>query len=224
MKSNKFLFLLSTFISALFIGASASTLANDKGVERWRVAELTFQSATDYSTTGAASVEMDVAFTHIATGTVISRPAFWDGNSTFKVRFAPTLEGEWTWQTECRADAALTGKHGTLQCVPYTGNLDIYRHGFLKTEPGVKHLMYADGTPFFYLGATSRTAMPTQPQPIAMCFISTPTTHPQARCASHPTVSRRQKRATHHTLCSGTTPARATTFSRRSAMPTPTDG
>ncbi len=71
MKSNKFLFLLSTFISALFIGASASTLATNKGVERWRVAELTFQSATDYSTTGAATVEMDVAFTHTATGTVI---------------------------------------------------------------------------------------------------------------------------------------------------------
>ncbi len=154
MKSNKFLFLLSTFISALFIGASASTLATDKGVERWRVAELTFQSATDYSTTGAATVEMDVAFTHTATGTVISRPAFWDGNNIFKVRFAPTLEGEWTWKSECNADAALTDKHGTLSCVPYSGNLDIYRHGFLKTEPGVKHLMYADGTPFFYLGDT----------------------------------------------------------------------
>ncbi len=71
MKSNRFLFILTILFPALAVGIDASTLANDEGIERWRVAELTFQSATDYSTTGAASVEMDVAFTHTATGTVI---------------------------------------------------------------------------------------------------------------------------------------------------------
>ena len=71
MKSNRFLFFLTILFPALAVGIDASTLANNEGIERWRVAELTFQSATDYSTTGAATVEMDVAFTHTATGTVI---------------------------------------------------------------------------------------------------------------------------------------------------------
>lgn len=30
----------------------------------------------------------------------------------------------------------------------------MYRHGFVKSVPGKKYLVYADGTPFFYLGDT----------------------------------------------------------------------
>ena len=40
------------------------------------------------------------------------------------------------------------------KCDPYSGNLEIYKHGFLKVSGNGRYLTYADGTPFFYLGDT----------------------------------------------------------------------
>ncbi|MCR5464925.1 MAG: DUF4038 domain-containing protein [Bacteroidales bacterium] len=34
------------------------------------------------------------------------------------------------------------------------GELAVYKHGFVRVEPGNKHMTHADGTPFFYLGDT----------------------------------------------------------------------
>ena len=70
----------------------------------------------------------------------------------------------WTFVTACTdiSDGGLHGKTGTLRANPYQGTLDIYRRGFLRTEPGVRHFMYADGTPFFYLGDT-HWSMPMEP-------------------------------------------------------------
>ena len=42
-------------------------------------------------------------------------------------------------------------------CKEYSGDLDIYKHGFVKTEPGKNYFVYDDGTPFFYLGDTHWT-------------------------------------------------------------------
>ncbi|MBP1540450.1 MAG: DUF4038 domain-containing protein [Prevotella sp.] len=148
---------LITIILAALYAESSTVLAsenNHQTTEKWIATELAFESATDYSATGADNVEMDVVFTHEGNQRVMTIPAFWDGGKTFRVRFAPTLEGRWSWTSVCPADKSLADKSGTITCQPYTGNLDIYRHGFLKTKPGVKHLMYDDGTPFFYLGDT----------------------------------------------------------------------
>ena len=123
-------------------------------IETWRATELSFASATDYSGNGADDVEMDVRFVHPRSGTVLVRPAFWDGDSVFCVRFAPTMKGRWTYQTVCPRDASLNGIEGELRCREYKGSLDIYRHGFVQAREGQKYLVYADGTPFFYLGDT----------------------------------------------------------------------
>jgi hypothetical protein len=48
----------------------------------------------------------------------------------------------------------LHNKTGTLSCNAYTGNLDIYKHGFITTRPSIRYFTYADRTPFFYLGDT----------------------------------------------------------------------
>src|SRR5258708_12667428 len=37
---------------------------------------------------------------------------------------------------------------------PYEGDQTLYRHGFLKVSADHRHLQYADGTPFFWLGDT----------------------------------------------------------------------
>lgn len=118
------------------------------------MAEQGFESSNDYSSGGADSVMMDVVFTHKRSGETLVRPAFWDGGNVFLVRFAPTRPGKWKWKSSCQHDVSLDGLEGTFRCKKYEGDLQIYRHGFLKAEPGRKYLTYADGTPFFYLGDT----------------------------------------------------------------------
>ena len=132
---------------------AVAAIAFSADIETWRATELAFESETDYDTTGADAVTFDAMFTH-ASGETVARPGFWDGGKTFRVRFAPTKPGRWSWSTTCRGDAALDGKRGALEAKPYVGGLEIYRRGFVKVAKGTKHFVYADGTPFFYLGDT----------------------------------------------------------------------
>lgn len=97
---------------------------------------------------------MDVVFIHARSGDTLVRPAFWDGGNVFLVRFAPTRAGKWKWRTACPQDASLDGIKGSLSSKEYDGDLPLYRHGFVRVEPGRKYMNYADGTPFFYLGDT----------------------------------------------------------------------
>jgi len=144
------------FLASIVTIAVATNCSNNASteVETWRMTELSFISATNYDETGADSVMMDVTFVNKTTNDTIVRPAFWDGSNLFLVRFAPTAKGKWVWTTRCAEDASLDGKKGTLSCRNYKGDLDIYKHGFVKAIPGRKFLAYADSTPFFYLGDT----------------------------------------------------------------------
>ena len=123
-------------------------------VERWRVHEIVFTSQAA-CTDPFNEVDLDVAFTG-PDGIALVMPAFWDGGDTWKVRFAPTEVGLWQYESTCSntADAGLHGITGAFDCVPYTGELEIYKRGFVQTKPGVKYMRYADGAPFFYLGDT----------------------------------------------------------------------
>ncbi len=123
--------------------------------EQWVVCELEMTSAKEYADP-VYTADVDVVFHHKESGKTLVVPAFWDGGTTWRVRFAPTEIGEWTFYTTC-TDTDNSGLHhrgGTVTCSAYTGDLDIYKHGFIKTEPGKNYFMYADGTPFFYLGDT----------------------------------------------------------------------
>ncbi len=126
--------------------------------EQWVACEIEFTSDKDY-TDPVYTVDMDAVFYNETTGTVLTIPAFWDGGRVWKVRFAPTEVGQWRFYTKC-TDTTNSGLHhrgGNVKCVEYTGDLDIYKHGFVKTELGKNYFMYADGTPFFYLADTHWT-------------------------------------------------------------------
>ena len=83
-------------------------------------------------------------------------PGFWDGGNTWRVRFVCTEEGQWTYKTICTdsENAGLHNQTSTVNCNKYVGNLEVYKHGFVTTDPEKKYFVYADGTPFFYLGDT----------------------------------------------------------------------
>ena len=120
---------------------------------QWKVTELTFTNNKTYNNS-FNDVDLDVIFTH-SNGTELKVPAFWDGGNTWKVRFSPTIAGNWTYKTVC-SDISNTGlnKTGNITCSVYTGDLYIYKHGFIKTISNTIYFTYDDGTPFFYLGDT----------------------------------------------------------------------
>lgn len=84
----------------------------------------------------------------------IRREAYWDGGNTYRISFAPISLGTWTYTITAKAETGLHQMGGTLECIPYEGDLDIYRHGFLKVSEDHRYFTYADGTPFFWLGDT----------------------------------------------------------------------
>ena len=123
-------------------------------VEMWKTAEVKFASDYEYQNP-LSEAEVTVDFIS-KRGTVIRRPAFWDGGKTFAVRVALTELGGWKYQTVC-SDKNNRGLHlctGMLKCVPYAGEHEIYKRGFLTIQPNSRYFSYRDGTPFFYLGDT----------------------------------------------------------------------
>ena len=130
--------------------AKASAEIETVSAEKWRAAEIELQSTGEYE---YPYLDVDTEATFVSEkGTVIKRKAFYDGDNIWRVRFAPTEEGEWSYITKSSnpEDAGLHGRHGKVVCTPYEGDLDIYKHGFIQREEGKRYLTYADGTPFFY--------------------------------------------------------------------------
>ena len=136
------------------IFGAATAWAADYTVQQWQAVEITLTSSVTYTD---PFQDVDVTATFTGPGNqAIRRPTFWDGGLTWKGRFAPTQTGLWTMTTSA-TDAANGGLHHitqTVQCDAYSGDLDIYKHGFLKVSDNGRYLTYADGTPFFYLGDT----------------------------------------------------------------------
>ena len=126
--------------------------------EKWLACEILLQSDRDYGDP-VYTVDTDAVFRNRSTGRTMKIPAFWDGGRNWKIRFALPETGEWEFYTVCSeaSDAGLHHRTGTVGCSEYTGALDIYRHGFVKTEYGKNYFMYDDGTPFFYLADTHWT-------------------------------------------------------------------
>ncbi|WP_327432063.1 DUF5060 domain-containing protein [Streptomyces sp. NBC_01236] len=125
-------------------------------VPAWEQAELTFTAEHDH-TRPYTDVEMWADFTHTPTGTVLRRPAFWDGGRTWRIRFAsPEAEGEWVWRTRCSTDdPGLAGRTGRLAAVPGSDTSPFRRHGFWRMSPGGRSLVHADGTPALLVADTA---------------------------------------------------------------------
>lgn len=104
---------------------------------------------------------------------------FWDGGTTFKIRFAFPSTGTWTWTTSCEgggcsaaSDAGLNRTDAATQSVnvqAYTGSNTLYKRGLLSTasecvnsptlQCPLSWLIHGgDQTPFFWLGDTAWAA------------------------------------------------------------------
>ena len=142
-------FFIGCLIVVLWFGPTQPVRADDVAdAPQWSEVELEFIAEQDYANP-YTDVEASVEFTH-ESGETIRRPMFWDGGSTFRVRFASTRDrGRWTWESSAaNDDGGLGGKTGTLRSVPTPDALTIFgKHGLWRIPSGGRNLVHADGTP-----------------------------------------------------------------------------
>ena len=141
--------------SAVLLTSLPGVRANGAlSVEQWRMVEIPLTAAKPHPGP-FRTVDVTATFTG-PRGERIVRPAFWDGGSSWRIRFAPVAVGQWTYATSATdpSDPGLNGQSGAVRCLPYTGNLPVYRHGFLRVSDDRRSLAYHDGTPFLWLADT----------------------------------------------------------------------
>jgi hypothetical protein len=143
--------------SAAFVGtASAAAAASRPSVPHvWQRWEQTL-TATAARANPYADVTLRVRYTGPG-GRTFAAFGFWDGGTTFRLRAAFPAPGTWHWETECSdsADPGLHRRRGTVEVAPYRGANPLYRRGFLRVADSRRHLAWADGTPYLWIGDTA---------------------------------------------------------------------
>src|SRR5206468_6114176 len=82
-------------------------------VSQWSLLELPFTSQTSYSNAYSGGIDLSATFTNPA-GVQKTVQGFWDGGNQFKVRFAPSTQGNWTYKTYSSRDASLSNRTGSF--------------------------------------------------------------------------------------------------------------
>ena len=100
-------------------------------------------------------IELDVIFRGPG-GDEDRVPAFWAGEQSLRVRYAPKAPGKYSWRTVSSdtSNADLHGRTGTLDVAPYQGDNPLHKHGSIGVRADRRYFEHADGTPFFWLGDT----------------------------------------------------------------------
>ena len=113
-------------------------------VGKWDLFEAAFEGPREGNP--FVDVTLDVVFS--LNNREVTAPGFYDGEGTYRVRFMPDDEGDWTYRTHANA-AALDSKSGAFRCgPPGKGN-----HGPVRVRDR-HHFAHADGKPYFPFGTT----------------------------------------------------------------------
>ncbi len=145
---------LLVLVCALVTGESAWAAAGPDP-QTWQRWDHALTSARSYDNP-YADVTLQVVYRG-PQGRTLRTYGFWDGGDSFRIRCAFPAPGSWRWETEC-SDTTNMGLHrqrGTVDVAPYRGNKPLYRRGFLKVSDNRRHLAYAEGTPFLWIGDTA---------------------------------------------------------------------
>src|SRR6476660_3182931 len=148
-----------TFVKALAVTTAVSS-ASKAGLSEERVAttgmatEWSYVSGKQYSDP-FNQVDVDAIVT-TPSGREERIPAFWAGDSIWRVRYQPQEPGLYKIRSVC-SDSANRDLHGqslVLNVQRYAGANPHYKHGVLQVAADKRYFQYADGTPFFWLGDT----------------------------------------------------------------------
>lgn len=130
------------------LGAPTVAAANDQPtiqVPRWEMHEFVL-SGRCKAANPFAEASLKGEFTS-PSGKVTTVHGFYDGGTTWKLRFAAGEEGAWKYHL--KGDKVDVEQQGKLQCVAPRG------HGFIHVHPQNPYAFaYADGQPFFPMGDT----------------------------------------------------------------------
>lgn len=121
-------------------------------VQQWTELQIAL-TATIHHDDPYHTVEVNGTFT-LENGSKYLMPAFWDGNQTWRLRFAPPVVGLWNYSTSTNTEDPGLNSSGSFQCTKYSGTNPNYQHGFLRASNNSRYLEYNDGTPFYWLGDT----------------------------------------------------------------------
>ncbi len=122
---------------------------------KWGRFELTLKSDVFYSN-ALQDATLTVLFTSPLGETNLVY-GFWDGDTTWRVRFSPNQPGHWRYRTTC-SDTPNRGLHnrsGEFLCMAAAGRSPFHVHGQVQVARDHHHLEHADGTPFFWLADTT---------------------------------------------------------------------
>jgi len=144
-------------ISALLLISACRLLqAQLPDALKWHKYELRFTSSNNYENPVQDVRSFEVDFVS-PTGILKTITGFWDGGTSWKVRFMPWENGIWTFESKCSdsKNPGLNGQTGSFLCKPNTDQKDIYKHGPIINPAGTFYLTHSDGTPFFWLACTA---------------------------------------------------------------------
>jgi hypothetical protein len=147
-KSHILVFLFSALLQINLYGKNLEAFVN-------QTVEIRLESSVHYLHP-IKDVELECKVTGPA-GDTFTVAGFWDGNDSFKIRFALPIVGTWHYQIICNdmSNIGLNNINGTIKVKSYSGFNPFYRHGWLKVSKDGHYLTYADDAPFFYLADTA---------------------------------------------------------------------
>lgn len=129
-----------------------------QNVERWEIFEKTYTNDVSYNNP-FHEVALNATFTHTESGTSVPIIGFYDGDGNgsdgnlWKIRFAPTLPGEWSFTAAFDDANAPALEGGTITCVAPTNPNN---HGFCKADPDYPHhVIMDDGHHPYIMGNTA---------------------------------------------------------------------
>ena len=124
-------------------------------IPKWTKFEQAFASSVAYANP-LQEAEFFVTF-RSPLGDSRTVPGYWDGASTWRVRFRPDQPGLWSWETRCSdaSNPGLHGRKGSLLCTARAGSGRFSEHGPIRVHHSGHYLEHDDGTPFFFLGDTA---------------------------------------------------------------------
>lgn len=151
----KIKFFITVFLVLYSLSGCLSPEEESLVAPQWKEISLSFVSQVEYANP-YMDVDMHADFVH-QSGMTLHRPAFWDGDSIWKIRFSsPLAEGSWSFVTHCSDEnnLGLHGKNGTIDAAPYEGSNLLVKNGLLRMSPGSRNIIHANGHPFVLTGDT----------------------------------------------------------------------
>lgn len=117
---------------------------SDSSIAKWNSFELSLSGPEG----GNPYLEVTLEAHFSSGGRMVRVPGFYDGEGTYRIRFMPDIEGEWSYMTKSSA-SELDGQAGSFTCTAPAPDV----HGPVRVANQF-HFAYADGTPYFPFGTT----------------------------------------------------------------------